>query len=251
MMRALLSLCLFIGLAASSARAQDVVIGITGTAPPFVITDPSGRLDGFNVELARLLCQRMDRRCSLEPTTFPLLLSGIAEGTFQIGFGNTLKTAEREAKMLFSAPIWRSTSSFVGPAGMTAIDPAQARSQYRVCVISKSIQETFLAEQPGPADNIIAVSTFRDLFDTLMAGTCTIALLPTVSVLEFLGRDQGRKFDYAGPPLRDPRLSGSVHIVVTKGRPELLQALNAAIAAIQRDGSYRPLIARYFPFDIL
>lgn len=251
MIRALLSLCLFIGLATSSARAQDVIIGITGTAPPFVITDPNGRLDGFNVELAKLLCQRMDRRCSLEPTTFPLLLNGIEEGTFQIGIGNALKTAERETKMLFSAPIWRSTSSFVGPAGMIAVDPAKARSQYRVCVVRKSIQEVFLAEQPGPAGNIIAVSTFRDLFDTLIAGTCAVALLPTVNVLEFLSRDHGRKFDYAGPPLRDPRLSGSVHIVVTKGRPELLQALDTAIATIQRDGSYRPLIARYFPFDIL
>ncbi|MBR9970931.1 substrate-binding periplasmic protein [Magnetospirillum sulfuroxidans] len=251
MIRAILSLCLIIGLAAPSARAQDVVIGITTTAQPFIITDPSGRLDGFNVELAKLLCQRMARRCSLEPTTFPLLLAGIEEGTFQIGIGNTLKTAERENKMLFSAPIWRSTSSFVGAAGMAVVDPSQARAQHPVCVVRKSIQETFLAEQPGPAENLMAVSTFRELFDRLTAGTCRLALLPTVSVLEFLSRNQGRGFDYIGPPLRDPRLSGTVHIVVTKGRPEVLEALDAAISTILRDGSYRPLIARYFPFDIL
>ncbi|AVM72956.1 Lysine-arginine-ornithine-binding periplasmic protein precursor [Magnetospirillum gryphiswaldense MSR-1] len=249
-MRALMLLCLILGLAASPARAQDVAVGITTTAQPFVITDPSGRLDGFNVELARLLCARMGRTCSLEPTTFPQLLSRIEEGTFQMGFGNTLKTPEREKKMLFSAPIWRSTSSFVTATTRPAIDPPQARAQLRTCVVRKSMQEAFLAAQPGPDENIVAISTYRELFDGLTGGACDAALLPTVNVLDFLNREQGRGYDYSGPPVDDSRLSGSVHIVVSKCRPDLLTALDAAISAIKLDGSYRILMARHFPFDI-
>lgn len=249
-MRPLMLLCLFLGLAAPVARAEDIAVGITTTAQPFVITDPSGRLDGFNVELARLLCARMGRTCSLEPTPFPQLLSRIEEGTFQMGFGNALKTPEREKKMLFSAPIWRSTSSFVAPAGTPAIDPARARAQLRICVVRKSMQEAFLAAQPGPDDHIVAVATYREIFDSLTGSVCTAALLPTVNVLDFLNREQGRGYDYSGPPLSDPRLSGTVHIVVSKGRPDLLSALDAAINAINLDGSYRVLVARHFPFDI-
>ncbi|MGE4282005.1 MAG: substrate-binding periplasmic protein, partial [Magnetospirillum sp.] len=214
--------------------------------------DAEGRLTGgFNVELARLLCQRMGRPCSLEKTGFPQLLTRIEEGTFQIGFANLLKNAEREQKMLFSAPIWRSTSSFVSRAGSPVVDPAKARRNGRICVVHKSQQEAFIADQPGPQAHLVPTASHADLFDALTNGRCDAALLPTVHVLSFLASPAGSNYDYSGPPLQEPRLSGNVHIVVAKSRPELLDSLNAAIAAINRDGSYRALIARFFPFDIL
>ena len=250
-MRALLLLLsLLVPLAA--ARAEDVIVGITTTARPFVETDDAGRLTGgFNVELARLLCQRMGRSCSLEQADFPQVLTGIEEGTFQVGIANLLKTPERERKMLFSAPIWRSTSSFVAPAGQPAVDPARARALYRVCVVRKSQQEAFLLAQTGPVDHVVSHASYGELFAVLARGGCDAALLPTVNVLAFLDSEAGKGYDYSGPPLRDPRLSGTVHIVVGKGRPELLRAIDDAIADIGRDGSYRRLIARFFPFDIL
>lgn len=238
--------------AAQPALAEDVSVGITSTAPPFVEVDGDGHLTGgFNVELAQLLCQRMGRVCSLEKTGFPQLLTRIEEGTFQIGFANLLKTPEREQKMLFSTPIWRSTSSFVARAGSPVVDPAKARQNGRICVVHKSQQETFIAEQAGPQGNLVPTASHADLFNSLTNGRCDAALLPTVHVLSFLASPEGGTYDYSGPPLQEPRLSGNVYIVVTKSRPEVLEALNSAIIAIKRDGSYRALIARFFPFDIL
>jgi len=234
------------------ALAEEVTVGITSTAPPFVETSADGRLTGgFNVELARLLCLRMGRDCALEKAGFPQLLTRIEEGTFQIGFANLLKTPEREQKMLFSAPIWRSTSSFVGRAGAPAVDPAKVRQNARVCAVRKTIQEAFLAEQPGPQANLVPTSSHAELFVALTSGRCDAALMPTVHGLSFLASPEGTGYDYWGPPLQDPRLSGNVYIVVAKSRPELLKAVNDAFAEINRDGSYRALIARFFPFDIL
>lgn len=234
------------------ALADEVTVGITSTAPPFVDVDADGRLTGgFNVDLARLLCQRMGHACSLEKASFPQLLTRVEEGTFQVGFANLLKTPEREQKMLFSVPIWRSTSSFVARAGTPAVDPVKARQGAPICVVRKTLQETFLAEQPGPAANVVPVSTHAELFQGLKAGLCDLALLPTVQGLSFLASPEGAGYDYCGPPLQAPNLSGNVHIVVTKGRPELLKQVNDAFAEINRDGTYRTLIARYFPFDIL
>ena len=118
-------------------------------------------------------------------------------------------------------------------------------------MLFRSQQEAFIAEQPGPAGNLVPTASHAELFDKLTSGLCDAALLPTVHVLSFLASPAGSKYDYSGPPLPEPRLSGNVHIVVAKSRPELLEALNDAIVAINRDGSYRVLIARFFPFDIL
>lgn len=234
------------------ALADEVTVGITSTAPPFVDVDADGRLiGGFNVDLARLLCQRMGRTCSLEKASFPQLLTRVEEGTFQVGFANLLKTPDREQKMLFSVPIWRSTSSFVARAGTPALDPVKARQSARICVVRKTLQEAYLTQQPGPAANVVPVSTHAELFQGLRAGHCDAALLPTVQGLSFLASPEGAGFDYSGPPLQEPNVSGNVHIVVTKGRPELLKQINDAFAEINRDGTYRTLITRYFPFDIL
>ncbi|OJX79435.1 ABC transporter substrate-binding protein [Magnetospirillum sp. 64-120] len=234
------------------ALADEVTVGITSTALPFVETAPDGRLTGgFNVELARLLCSRMGRICSLEKTSFPQLVTRVEEGTFQIGFANLLKTPEREQKMLFSTPIWRSTSSFVTRSGAPAIQPATARQKARICVVRKTAQEAYVAELPGPLNNMVPVSSHAEVFAGLTQGQCDAALLPTVHVLSFLASPDGVGYDYSGAPVQDPRLSGNVYIVVAKSRPELLEALNQAFADINRDGTYRALIARFFPFDIL
>lgn len=233
------------------ALAEDISVGITSSAKPFFFQDAKGEPDGFNVELAKLLCQRMKRSCLLEPTDFPKLVTGVVEGTYQIGFGNMLKTPEREETMLFSAPIWRSTSSFIAAADLAAIDPDHARAQQRICVVHKSQQETFLQAQPGPDDHIVSRPGFAALFQALRYKQCDAALVPTANALAFLTEEAGQGFDYSGPPLQRPGLAGTVHVVLTKGRPDYLEALDKAIAEIMRDGSYRHLIARYFPFDIL
>lgn len=251
-MRVLPLILSLFALLAPQARAEDVIVGVTSTARPFVEQDADGTLvGGFNVELGRLLCQRMGRVCAIEAASFPHLLTAIEEGTFQVGIANLLKTPEREARMLFSAPIWRSTTSFVARAGTPSVEPARALARHRVCVVRKSQQEAFVAAQSGPAANLVPLASYGDLFAALTGRRCDIALIPTVNALTFLGSPAGAEFDYSGPPLTEPGLSGNVHIVVTKGRPELLQAIDAAIADIQRDGSYRRLIARHFPFDIL
>ena len=231
--------------------AQEVSVAITSSARPFFYTDDQGNPAGFNPELAELLCQHMGRSCTLEPTTFPHLIAGIEQGAYQIGFGNMLKTPEREQKMLFSAPIWRSTTSFITAADAPVIVPEQVKAKAPVCAVHKSQQETFLANLEGPPENLVSLPGFAALFTALEQGRCAAALVPTANALDFLTSAAGQGFDYSGPPLQSPQLSGTVHIVVSKGHPELVEALNKAIAAITLDGSYRRLIAHHFPFDIL
>lgn len=239
---------------ASHARAEDnatVVVAVSASAWPFMAKPDNLARRGFNPELAQLLCQRMALPCRHEAKSFSELLDGLQNGSIDIALGNMLKTPEREATMLFSIPAWRSTSSLVGRRGLASVSPDQVRAHYRVCAIPKTQQHHFVAAQPGPAANLVAVGAYSEMFAALVAHRCDLALLPTAAALDFLTGDGVTDFDYFGPPLTGRGLSGTVHLVVSKNRPDLLEQVNRALLEIMRDGSYRQLISRYFPFDIL
>lgn len=247
---------LIVGLTAMAASARadesrDVVIAVTASAWPFLGTAEDASRRGFNPDLARLLCQRMALPCRHETKPFAALIEGVEAGTIDIGLGNMLKTPDREARMLFSIPAWRSTTSFIGRRGLAQVAPDAVKLHYRVCSIPKTQQHIFIVNQQGPASNLVDTPAYTDMFAALRSDRCDLAVLPTAAALDFLVNGNGAEYDYFGPPLTAHGLSGTVHLVVSKTRPDLLEPLNRALTEIMRDGSYRQLISRYFPFDIL
>src|SRR5919106_2908924 len=65
---AITALAMTVGLATGSAGAKDwttVRIATEGAYPPWNATDPSGKLVGFEVDLANDLCSRMQVECTI------------------------------------------------------------------------------------------------------------------------------------------------------------------------------------------
>lgn len=230
---------------------RDLVIGVTAASPPFASEDANGVLQGFNVDIAHILCQQIHEPCRIEALPFADVLKGVSDGSLTIGVSNVLRTPERQQKMLFSKPIWRSTSSFVGRRTLERLPVSSLREKYVLCAVSDTRQSAWLGQLSGPETHTREYTHRNTLQDALVEGACDLALLPTVNVLDFLNSARGGPFDYYGPPVEDPALSGDVHIVVTPSRPEVVEKVDAVMDAISRDGSYRALIYRYFPFDIL
>lgn len=247
--RLLIGLAMTLLLLSAPARAEELVVGMPTTARPFTIIGPDGRLSGFNAELAEMLCRSLGATCRIEPAPFPQMLAGIAEGRFQLGIGNVLRTPEREKQMLFSRTIWRSTTSLIAASTQPLLPPAEAVRRHSVCVVQKTLQANWASTLA--AANVVPEAGFKAVFEGLLAGRCSLALMPTVNALEFLSSADGAGYDYYGPPLDEPALSGTVHIVLPLGRGALRDAVDEALERMMLDGSYRALVSRYFPFDIL
>lgn len=242
-----------IGASAAAAAADDPLrIGLTATSQSFSTADASGGLSGFNVEIISEICRRIARRCEMKEVPFRDVIPSVAAGTLDIGVGNTLKTPERARQVLFTLPYWRSTSSFVGKAGKPLPHLSALLTDHRVCAIAATRQDAFLRGLPGAGDkSVVTLPSNKETLSGLQGGACDFALVPTMQALPFLQASEGNGFAFRGLPLIDQGLGGDVHMVVTPGKPELLKEVDAALAAMIREGAHEKISRRFFPFSIL
>lgn len=234
------------------SAAEPVRVGLTATSQAFSAADASGGLSGFNVDIVNEICRRINRPCELKEYPFRDILPSVAAGRLDIGVANLLKTPERARQALFTTPYWRSTSSFIGKSGAKLPHLTALLTDYRVCVIAATRQDSFLRGLPGAGDkSVVALPSNRETLLGLRDRLCDFALVPTVQALSFLQAADGAGFAFVGFPLMDQGLGGEVHLVVTPKRPELLKEVDDALKALIREGVHERISRRHFPFSIL
>lgn len=234
------------------AATEPVVVAITGTAVPFSHLDEQGELVGFNVDIVRAICQRLKRECRFDVHKFPEILPMVAAGKADIGVGNYLRTPEREHRVRFSLPYWRSTSSFIGAQTLKLPPLDLIPLQHRLCIAQDSKQLAFMQSlAKGKTDAIIPTTSNQQTLDHLMARDCTLILVPTMQGLNFLQSPAGKGFAFLGSPLTQEGLSGDVHIVIKPAAADLQQRIDAILRELIADGTHERLSRKYFPFSVL
>lgn len=236
--------------AAPAAAADTFVVAVNNNDRPFGYTDEKGELTGFSVAVAKELCRVLKAECTLTPVPFAQFVPGVAEGRFDFAVANVLRTAEREKSVDFTNHYWRSSSSFVGKAGVVAQVSAAALAGKRIAVQTGSQQERYLRKTYEGVAVIDAYPTNTERNAALIEGRADLMLGSTISHFAFLVTPEGQGFELIGEPMYEQGLGGEVGLPIRKGRDDLRQRLNDAIAAIVRDGIYSRINNQYFPVSI-
>lgn len=255
-----LALLVAVGVQARELRvalgAQDAIQlhSSVGMARP----QPGG-LSGFNEALAREICRRVAARCVISSMTFAEILPGVEAGQFDLGFGNYLRTPEREKRVAFSEPIWRSSSRLVAKP-QVAQDLARRIKQevtldtlrgVRVAAIEGTQQHVYLrrvAEEQ--ALSVVPFKTMGESLAGLKQNRVDFSLLPMLSAFAQFATEAPGSFEFVGPPVADRGLGGTVHIAIPSQKEDVLLVVNQAIVAMRADGTYQRIVRQFFPFSL-
>jgi lysine-arginine-ornithine-binding protein len=240
-----------LGLVASGVSAQTVRIGTEGAYPPFNSIDSDGNLVGFDVDIAKALCDAAGLTCEFVVQDWDGMIPGLLAKKYDAIIASMSITEERKKKVDFTGKYYNTPAKFVAPVGKGYTITPEGLSGLSVAVQRATTHENFLRDN-FPGLDIRVYATQDEANADLASGRVDLGHADSVALLDgFLNTDLGNGFEYVGPDYNVPEWHGvGAGIAVRKGEDELRMALDKAIDTIRANGTYEKINAKYFDFDV-
>jgi polar amino acid transport system substrate-binding protein len=216
--------------------------------PPFNFTGPDGNPAGFNVDLARALCDEIKVTCTIQMRRFETLIDALATNRGDAIIASMAVTPQLRAKVDFTDPYYRAPARFVSRRDnvMPEIRPEYLEGK-KVGVIGGTSHEAYLKAMFTDAE----IHSYPDndaLRAALRRGEVDFIFGDAISLAFWInGTDSAECCAFSGGPFVESRYFGEgVGIAVRKGNDLLRQSLNWALFRIWEKGRFTDLWLRYF-----
>ncbi|MSO70345.1 MAG: transporter substrate-binding domain-containing protein [Alphaproteobacteria bacterium] len=242
-----LALALVGGLALTANAGDKIKIGTEGAYPPFNLIDEKGELQGFDVDIAKALCEKMGAECEFVKQDWDGIIPALLAKKFDAIVASMSITDERKQAVGFTDRYYSNLIRFVGPKGK-AIDTSETGLKGKSIGAQRAtVAASYLEDKLGKVASIKLYDTQENANLDLVNGRLDVMFADGLVMYEWLKTDDGKKFEFYGGGMS---LDDGVGIAVRKEDEALKAKLNEAIKAIRADGTYDKINAKYFPFSI-
>lgn len=223
--------------------AGKIVIGTEGTYPPFTYHDASGELTGFDVEIAREVAKRLGVEVQFEEAPWDSLLAGIDAGRFDSVFNEVSIRDDRKEKYDFSDPYISSGAVLIVREDNTDIKSlADLKGKKSAQSLTSNLAD--IARENGA--EIVAIEGFQQAIDLLNSNRADATINDNLSFLDL----KKQKPDLALKVVAEAEDASQSGGVFAKNQPELVEAVNKALADMHSDGTYATISEKYFGEDV-
>ena len=250
--------------------ADKIRIGTEGAYPPWNSKDASGKLIGFEVELAWSLCRYMGKQCEIVEQDWDGMIPALIMRKFDAIMAGMSITAERQKAISFSQGYADEVaqlavmkgSSLEGmdtPSGVNlSLGGSDVKKALKtltgalsgktVCVQTATIHQNFLESGDVGKIDIRTYKTQDEVNLDLSAGRCDAALAAAVAFTDYAEKS-GKAVVLTGPTFAGGDFGNGVGVGIRKGDSKLLNDFNAAIDKARDDGIISKLAIKHFGFD--
>ncbi|WP_368669489.1 transporter substrate-binding domain-containing protein [Roseibium sp. RKSG952] len=223
----------------------------TDDFPPFVFRDPEDRLTGFNVDLARALCQELQVSCSLRIKKFEDLLVALEEEEGDAIIAGLARAPEMASRLAFSDDYLKLPARFVSTANATdGLVSVPDLKDKQVSVEAGSRHAVF-AGRFFPEAQVIEYSSLSDARAAVASGDVDYHFGDGLSLsfwLQSAAANDCCAFS-GGPWLEPGYFDSGLAIATRRDDQSTLDALNYGLYALYKNGKYQELYLRYFPLS--
>ncbi len=241
------------GVTAGIANAEEPLklkIGTEGAYPPFNFINPDGSLSGFDVDIARALCEEMKAQCEFVTQEWDGAIPALQAGKFDAFIASMSITDERKKQVDFSEKYYNTPPGVAAPKdtdikGVTKEDLAEKTIGVQVSTTHSNYAEKFFTDS-----TIKAYPTAEEYRLDLANGRLDAVNDDSVTLSEWLKTPDGSCCKIVGtyPPVLEIHGPGA-GVAIKKGRTDLVEKFSAAIKAIRANGKYKEVNDKYFDFD--
>lgn len=234
------------GLAATSVTAAEEVKFVTNAAyAPFEFVDENNEMQGFDLELAKAICDEQALNCSFHNQAFDSLIPSLKFRRYHAAIAAMDITPERAKQVDFSDIYYENSAVFVTPEDK--FDSLDDIAKETVGVQNGTSHQKYIQDQLE-ADGMTArpYQSVQDALLDMSNGRLDVVFADTAVVGDWLDKNDG--YAVLGERVTDDDYFGTgFGIAVTKGNKELLEQLNKGLAAVKTNGRYETIYQKYFP----
>ncbi len=253
-----------------SANADKIRIGTEGAYPPWNSKDASGKLIGFEVELAWTLCRYIGQQCEIVEQDWDGMIPALIMRKFDAIMAGMSITDERKKAINFSQGYADEVASLAVMKGsnlegmqtseginLTKKSGAvkkdlktitQALAGKTVCVQTATIHQNFLESGDVGKVNVRTYKTQDEVNLDLASGRCDVALAAAVAFTDYAEKSK-KPVVLVGPTFSGGAFGNGVGVGIRKDDTELLKAFNSAINKARKNGDISRIATKWFGFD--
>jgi polar amino acid transport system substrate-binding protein len=249
---ALVGALLVVGGAAGAKEWKTVRIGTEGAYPPFNFFDTNKQLQGFDIDIAKALCEKMKVKCDFVAQDWDGIIPALLAGKYDAIIASMSITEERKKSVDFTNKYYNTPASFVANKKMNVADASPETLKGKTLGAQSATTHASYLEDKYKGSTIKLYGTQDEANADLVAGRLDGVLADKVALLEWLGKtEDGKCCKFIGSDIRDVKYFGDgAGIAIRKNEPELKAMFDKAIAEIRADGTYKKINDKYFPFDV-
>lgn len=263
-----MALCLF---AACSINKKDQLVMATNAEfPPYEYKENS-KIVGIDAEIAAAIAEKLGMELVIEDVAFGSVLSGVAEGKYDMGMAGITVTEERKKTMDFSDSYATGIQVIIVKDGSSIAtlddlfefnadgDPvALKNTDIKIGVQENTTGDIYSSDaiekwgfndlnEDGSVktDRVMRYKTGAEAVSALKSGKIDCVIIDNEPAKSFVAANEGIHIlegeneyaveDYA--------------ICVKKGDTELLEKINKALAELKEDGTIDKIVNKYIPKD--
>lgn len=242
----LISLAMFTVLFPYSVRANSDVIQFATEAsyPPFESLNTEKHFVGFDIDLAKALCEQMKAHCVFTDQPFDSLLASIEFGRYDAAISAIDITPEREKRVAFTHPYILNGAVFVVPDGKY-----YAYSQLFSKVIAvqngTSEQQYLLDRYVRHGAVVVPYTSYQMALHDLVKNKIDSVFVDQAVAELWLKKHPD--YTMLDPITNKDYFGTGFAIAIGKNNVQLKQRLNDALAVIRKNGTYQQIYQKYFP----
>lgn len=218
-------------------------IGTEGTYAPFTYHDKDGKLTGFDVEIAEEIAKRLGVKPEFIETKWDGMFAGLNAKRFDVVINEVSINDDRKKKYDFSDPYIVSKAVLIVNEDNTDIKKlSDLKGKKAGQSLTSNLSD--IARQNGAT--IVQTDGFNQAIDLLLSKRIDATVNDGLSYLDFKKQRPDAKIKVVA----ETDVATPSAVLINKGNPELVEAINKALADMKADGTYLKISQKYFGADV-
>jgi polar amino acid transport system substrate-binding protein len=240
--------------AAQAQQPRRVVVRFLteGDFPPFNYLDEDGVLNGFNVDLARALCNEIGAACDIRVRPWEELLVALKRGEADAVIAGHAVTAEALRDVEFTDRYFHTPGRFAAKTETEKVEIAPDQLYGRSIAVARGTpHEAFL--KTFFRDSRVQVFETSELArEALLQGKTDYVFDDGIGLSFWINGTLSRRCcELRGGPFFEPRYFGDgIGIAVPRSDPQIRALLNSALHKVRSSGRFDEIVSRYFPHRV-